>query len=95
MKRIAKYLLIALLALPLTVAANVGDGGDSQVFVLKAEKRFVGAKVEIFAANGNLITAQKVDKKKLVIDFGDVRKGVYTIRLTKGDERQEYTFEKR
>jgi hypothetical protein len=95
MKTLTKYLLIVLLALPLATLANGHDESDANVFILKADKRFMGAKVEIYSATGHLITAQTVDKKKMVIDFGDVRKGIYTIRLIKGDDRQEYTFEKR
>ena len=95
MKALTTYTLIALMALATVSHATVRDGGAENVFVFKADKRFMGAKVEIYSATGQLITAQTVDKKKMMIDFGDVRKGVYVIRLVKGEDRQEFRYEKR
>jgi hypothetical protein len=101
MKALNMILLTTLLSLPLLVAAGPREGGDddsrnsSSVYVLKADKKFIGAKVEIFTSGGQLITAQTVDKKKMLIDFGDVKIGVYTIKLTSGGDTQSFTFEKK
>lgn len=100
MKTLKNILLATLLSLPILVAAGTQDAGDddsksNSVYVLKADKKFIGAKVEIFTAGGQLITAQTVDKKKMLIDFGDVKMGVYTIKLTNGDDTQSFTFEKK
>lgn len=64
-------------------------------FVLKTQKEFIGATVEIFRADGELITAQSLERRKVVIDFGSVKYGTYTIRLTKGKKTQEFQFVKR
>lgn len=99
MKTLKKILLATLLSLPILVAAGPQDAGNDDskdnVYVLKADKKFIGAKVEIFSAGGQLITAQTIDKKKMLIDFGDVKMGVYTIKLTNGDNTQSFTYERK
>lgn len=65
---------------------------EKSLFILKTNKKFIGARVEIFQANGALIAAQHLEKKKVVIDFSEVRKGSYTIRVSKGQEKQEYLY---
>lgn len=67
---------------------------DHDVFIVKVEKEWVGAKVEVFSENGSLVTAQQIDSRKLMIDFSSTELGVYTIRLTKGDQVKEFLFEK-
>jgi hypothetical protein len=62
------------------------------LFVLKAQKKFKGAKVEVFHANGELITSHNMQKRKMIIDFGSVQRGTYVIRLTKGSEVQEFQY---
>ncbi len=99
MKNLKNILLATLLSFPVVVAAGTWEAGNDDskgsVFVLKADKKFIGAKVEIYSAGGQLITAQVVDKKKMVIDFGDVKVGVYTIKLINGEDSQSYKFEKK
>lgn len=65
------------------------------VFVCRAERKLEGAKVEVLYANGELLTAQTMHKRKLIIDFGDVRDGVYTIRVSKGNRVQEFHYNKK
>jgi hypothetical protein len=67
----------------------------NSLFIIKAEKSFLGATVEIFHAGGDLLASQQLERRKVVIDFGSVQYGTYTIRLTKGDKIQEYHFEKK
>ena len=68
---------------------------ESSLFILKAEKGFVGATVEIFHISGDLLASQPLQKRKVVIDFGSVQYGTYIIRLTKGDKIQEYQYTKK
>lgn len=68
---------------------------DKNLFVVRADKHFEGAKVEIFATSGQLLTVQTVEKKKLYIDFGDAVLGTYTIKVTKDEKVQEYQFTKK
>ncbi|HEY9047451.1 MAG TPA: T9SS type A sorting domain-containing protein [Ohtaekwangia sp.] len=62
------------------------------LFVLKTQKKFKGAKVEVFHANGELLTSQNLQKRKVIIDFGSVQHGTYVIRLTKGNNVQEFEY---
>ncbi|HEY3404910.1 MAG TPA: T9SS type A sorting domain-containing protein [Ohtaekwangia sp.] len=97
MKTLIKVLVASLILFSLTVHANDESkagvhGKDKGVFILKTTKKFVGAKVEVFKADGELIAYQNLEKRKVVIDFRDVRLGTYTIRVTKGNAREEYQF---
>ena len=65
------------------------------LFVFKTSRKFLGATIEIIGSNGNVITASQLQKRKLVIDFGGVRHGAYTIRLSKGKETEEYIYIRR
>lgn len=68
---------------------------NKSLFVLKTQKKFIGAKVEIYKPNGELITSQSLEKRKVIIDFGDVRYGTYTIRVTKGAQTKEFQYVKK
>jgi hypothetical protein len=65
------------------------------LFVFKADKEFVGATVEICYSNGDVVATQKLEKRKMIIDFCDTRFGAYTIRVTKGDKEQEFYYVKK
>ncbi|MCI0750871.1 MAG: hypothetical protein L0Y35_03460 [Flammeovirgaceae bacterium] len=62
------------------------------LMVLKTDKKLVGAKVEVLYSNGDVVTTQRLRKRKLIIDFCDVKAGNYIVRLTKGDEKEEYLY---
>jgi hypothetical protein len=62
------------------------------LFIYKTNRKFLGATVEILSTNGELITSSQLQKRKLVIDFEGVHFGTYTIRLTKGHRKEEFTF---
>ncbi len=65
------------------------------LFVFKAEKKFVGAIVEILSSNGEIVTAQRLQKRKMIIDFCDVKYGSYTIRVTKDKKVKEFQYVKK
>lgn len=94
--------VLALLSLSGAVAADsIAREGDpntpkhKNLFVVKADRLFVGANVQVFYSNGNLITAQKLQKKKMIIDFEDAKTGTYTIRVTKGNKTKEFEYIKK
>lgn len=64
-------------------------------FVYKGNKKMIGATVEVFYADGALVTKQILKKKKMIIDFCEVRSGEYTIRISKDDRKKEYHFTKK
>ncbi len=76
-------------------AVDVLDSRHKNLFMFKADRKFLGASVEVYYANGDLVTSQKLEKRKMIIDFCDVKFGEYTIRLKKGKEIQEYHYVKK
>ena len=100
MKTLIIVLVASVILFSLTVHANdeskAGISGKNKgVFILKTTKKFVGAKVEVFKADGELIAYQNLEKRKVVIDFREVRFGTYTIRVTKGNTSEEYQYVKK
>jgi hypothetical protein len=101
MKKIVTILSVAFLMIASTAMAGLNDERDKgnprykNLFVFKTEKKFLGAKVEILSADGDVITSQSLERRKVVIDFGDVGHGTYTIRVSKGRERKEFQFVKK
>ncbi|HEY0742344.1 MAG TPA: hypothetical protein VGD40_12810 [Chryseosolibacter sp.] len=92
-------LAIALLVMVLSASATTTNEGVSAVkskhnslLVLKTDKKFVGATVEIVSSKGAVITSQKLEKRKLFIDFRDVDQGSYTVRITKGNRVKEINY---
>ena len=68
---------------------------NKNLFTLKADKDLVGAQVEIYNSKGDLITAQSLQKRKMVIDFDEAHLGTYTIKVVKGEEEVEFLYVKK
>ena len=92
-------LAIALLVMALSVSAAPKNEGVSAIkskhnslLVLKTDKKFVGATVEVVSSKGTVITSQTLESKKLFIDFRGVAQGSYTIRVTKGNRVKEINY---
>ena len=68
---------------------------QKKLFVLKTEKRFAGAQVEVYNSRGELMTSQSLKKRKMVVDFGQAKFDTYTIRIIKGQARQEFKYIKK
>jgi cytochrome oxidase Cu insertion factor (SCO1/SenC/PrrC family) len=96
--RIRLTLLALLLSTTVMSFAEAIEPGPSKykdLFTLKADKEFVGAQVEVYNSSGKLITSNSLQKRKMIIDFGDAMFGTYTIRIVKGDELQEFKYVKK
>lgn len=76
-------------------SVNVASSKSKNLFVFKAKKKFVGATIEIYSSNGQMITAQHLQKRKMIINFGDARYDTYTIRIAKGNNTQEFQYVKK
>ena len=76
-------------------AINASQTKNKSLFVYKTQRKFVGAMVEIYTSNGDLLTAQNIQKRKLIIDFGTAQKDTYTIRVVKDGDTKEFQFVKR
>jgi hypothetical protein len=94
-----KYILLLLLITSASFAGSMddvkSDNPRKNLFIYKAEKKFLGAKVEILSVNGEVLAQQHMRNRKVIIDFRDVRFGTYTIRVSKGENTQEFTYTKK
>ena len=88
------FSLTATIAVARAENPATGNPKDS-LFVLKTDKKFIGAQVEIYSSEGTLVTSQSLNKRKMIIDFGSVTKDTYTIRVVKDGETQEFHFERK
>ena len=100
MKIIVPFLFVALfICSGYLASAEAIEGAEppkyKNLFTLKAEKQFIGAQVEIYNSSGELVTSQSLQKRKMIIDFGDARLGIYTIKIKRGAEHQEFTYIKK
>ncbi len=102
MKTITRFILVVLVVLSALVTKTAlgkevrpVTSKHKNLFVLKADKEYAGAIVEVFYSNGDLITSQKLEKKKMIIDFRDAKFGTYTIRVVKDNKKQEFYYEKK
>lgn len=103
MKILMRVSLVALLVMSIasvTLAApveavSVTPFKYKHLFVVKVDKKYKGATVEVYYSNGDLVTTQKLERRKMVINFCDTKFGEYTIRVVKGDKKQEFYYVKR
>jgi hypothetical protein len=101
MKTLATFLFVSFLILSTSFnvtaeAVNVVEPRKAKsLFTLKTEKEFVGAQVQIYNSSGQMITSQNLQKRKMVIDFGDAKFGIYTIKVVKGESQQEFKYLKK
>lgn len=65
------------------------------LFVFKVDKRFSSADVEICYSNGDVVAHQLLQKRKMIINFCDVKPGNYTIKVKKGDQVEEFQYIKK
>lgn len=91
-------LALVVMIQPLAASAKSRDLAPApskykNLFVFKTDRKFLGATVEVLSAAGTVVTTQTLQKRKMIIDFCDVKKGLYTIRVKKGDRVQEFQFE--
>ncbi|MBL0742111.1 hypothetical protein [Chryseolinea lacunae] len=101
MKLLITFLVAALVSISATTHASssghgetlkVGGSKHRTFFVFKAQKKFVGATVEVFTSQGALLTSQALERRKMIIDFGNATTDTYTIRITKGEAQREFQY---
>ena len=93
---------VATLALTLSVAAvahatpiDVVAAKHKNLFVFTTARTMRGAEVRVYFSNGDLVTTQRLRKRKMIIDFCDVRSGDYTIVVQKGNTVEKFTYVRR
>ncbi len=76
-------------------AIHLVEANKENLFVFKAGKHWKGAFVDVVSENGDVVSHQKLTKKRLIIDFRDVGLGTYTIKVTKGNKSEAFKFDRR
>jgi hypothetical protein len=56
------------------------------IFYFKVDQGWIGGEVDVIGENETPISVQKLDKRKMVIDFFDLAPGTYTIVIKKKGE---------
>ena len=82
-------------ATPQEAAIDVVDTKYRNLFVFKVSPAFKGAEVEVYYSNGDLVTVQKLAKRKMIIDFCDARLGSYIIKVRSGNEVLDFQYVKK
>ena len=102
MKPMTRFVLVLLVILSALIAKNAFAGNVGEIktkyghlFVLKASRKYMGSTVEAYYSNGDLVTTQKISKRRMVIDFCDTKYGEYIIRVVRGNEKKEFQYIKK
>ena len=64
------------------------------LLILKADRTYMGAAVEVHDASGAMVASSLIHKKKTIIDFYDIPCGTYTICVVKDKETFEFNYTK-
>jgi len=74
---------------------HVVSSKQKDLFVFKVNKSWQGARVEVLAVNGECINRQRLMKRKMIINFCDMKSGSYTIKVKKNNRIEEFQFVKK
>lgn len=76
-------------------AVHVVSSRQKDLFVFKVSKSWHGAKVEVLGPNGEPVNSQRLLKRKMIINFYDVKPGTYKIKITKDHHTEEFQYIKK
>ena len=93
MERLKMLIVTLTLFLPaMVMTGELNAQSRSDLFVFRTQKKLLGAKVEIFSDEGELLTTHTVQKRKMIVDFRDATSGTYTIKVSKGELVREFQY---
>jgi hypothetical protein len=67
---------------------------NRDIFYFKIDKEFLGALLEVFDRDGNKVIEQRLEKRKVLLDFYYDQPGRYSIRISYGPMEKIYIYEK-
>jgi hypothetical protein len=73
-------------------SVKVVDSQYGNLFVFKVARTFKGATVEVYYSNGDLVATKTMGKRRMIINFCDVKSGSYTIRVRKENKVEEFKY---
>ena len=80
---------------PQLATIDVVHSKYDNLFIFKVDRKLKGADVEVSYTNGDVIANLKMKKRKLIIDFCDVKFGSYVIKVKNGNEVREFQYVKK
>src|SRR5689334_17748811 len=94
---VALFFLVSLTGMASPVLGVNVLATSHEIFYFKADKGWLGGEVQVLDENSQPVGVQKLDKKKMVIDFFDLAPGKYTIIIMKEDCgcHEEFTYIKK
>ena len=104
MKRAIKLLTLIFLLSSATAFATPVDQKTSSkmtsskhpdIFVFKVDRKFKKAMIEVYSSNGDLVAITALAKRKMVINFREVKSGTYIIKVKKNNHVEEFQFVKK
>lgn len=66
----------------------------TDIYYFKVAKEFLGADLEIYSSDGVKLLTQKVEHRKILVDFYYENPGRFIIHFVKGESTQEFNFVK-
>lgn len=78
-----------------TVNVTVTPTHYKNLLILKADKTYMGAAVEVHNATGVVVATSRIHKKKMIIDFYDIPYGAYTICVITNKNTVEFSYTKK
>jgi hypothetical protein len=103
MKTVRNLFVVAFMLVTFTNMASPRLGVDvliisHEVFYFKVDEGWLGGEVDVVGMDSTQVSVQKIDKKKMMVDFFDLAPGTYTIIIKKNDNcdcREEFTYIKK
>lgn len=101
MQTIFRSLTLVLLVMSISASATAVQTVDivntkyKNLLVFRLKNKLKGADVKVFYSNGDLVAAQKLAKRKMIINFCDVKYGTYTIQVHKGNTTETFSYIKK
>ncbi len=95
LKLTVPLIVFFLLLIPMASSATPQDveaNNYKNLFVVTTKRAMRGAEVRVFYSNGDLVTSQRLRKRKMIIDFCDAKSGEYTIVVEKGKSKEEFHY---
>jgi hypothetical protein len=97
-----KMMLIPALALLMSAAAFASKPENPvkvvskklDVVYFKVSCEFIGGSMAVYDQNGKMIHTERVNDRKVIVDFYAEPSGSYTIRVKKGEITEDIVFDK-
>ena len=71
------------------------ETNEKNVFAMKVGSQWRGGKVEIISESGDVILVERLNKKRMKIDFNSVSAGTYAIKISKNESQEQFKYERR